>query len=126
MYLLDTHAFLWFLNDDQKLPQRIRDLICTASPLYISIASFWEMAIKTSLGKLMLPALVSEMMKTCEEMRIDIAPIKAAHLERLQTLPDHHRDPFDRLIICQAAEEKLTVLSADEKFKRYNIDILWD
>lgn len=59
-------------------------------------------------------------------MRIDIVPIKAAHLERLQTLPDHHRDPFDRLIICQAAGEKLTVLSADEKFKRYNIDILWD
>lgn len=64
MYLLDTHAFLWFLNDDQKLPHRIRDLICTASPLYISIASFWEMAIKTSLGKLMLPVSVSEMMKT--------------------------------------------------------------
>ncbi|MBR0367301.1 MAG: type II toxin-antitoxin system VapC family toxin [Clostridia bacterium] len=126
MYLLDTHAFLWFLNDDQKLPQRIRELICTASPLYISIASFWEMAIKTSLGKLTLPASVSEMMKTCEEMSIGIVPIKAAHLERLQALPDHHRDPFDRLIICQALEEKLTVLSADEKFTHYDIDILWD
>ena len=122
MYLLDTHAFLWFLNDDAKLPPIIKELIMRAECLYISIGSFWEMAIK---AKLKLPSSISILMNACEEMNIAILPITGQHLECLQNMPDFHGDPFDRLIISQGMVEDLTILSADSKFDRYGARVLW-
>ena len=125
-YLLDTHAFLWFLNDDPKLPPRTREVIRWAESLYISIGSFWEMAIKANKGKLVLPAPISEMMRACDEMRIAILPIASTHLEYLQGMSAFHGDPFDRLIISQAVVEECAILSADSAFDRYDVQILWD
>ncbi len=125
MYLLDTHAFLWFINDDKKLPEQTKDTIRKTPLLFISIGSFWEMAIKANIGKLKLLASLSALMFACEEMQIDILQITPYHLERLQRLPDYHGDPFDRLIISQAIEEGLTIMSADSKFERYGINVMW-
>ena len=105
MILLDTHAFLWFLTDDSRLPAKIKDKIETDKDVFVSIASFWEIAIKNSLGKLQLPASITEMMEVCRSLQITVLPINAAQLERLKDLPWIHRDPFDRLLICQALEK---------------------
>ena len=75
MLLLDTHAFLWFLNDDSRLPEEICKMIQTSEAVYISIVSFWEMAIKNSLGKLELPQSISRMMEDCVDQSFMILPI---------------------------------------------------
>jgi len=125
MYLLDTHAFIWFLNDDAKMPEAVKETIMRSEQLYISIGSFWEMTIKVSLGKLKLPAPISVLMNACKEMHITILPITGSHLECLEGLPAFHGDPFDRLIISQAITEKLSLISADSKFSAYNIRLFW-
>ncbi len=125
MYLLDTHAFIWFLNDDARMPEAVKETIMRSEKLYISIGSFWEMTIKVSLGKLKLPAPISALMNACEEMQITILPITGSHLECLESLPAFHGDPFDRLIISQAITEKLYLISADSKFSTYDVKLFW-
>ena len=125
MLLLDTHTFLWFVNDPTRLPEKVNAEIETAESVYVSIASFWEITIKSSLGKLDLPAPISQMMKDCEHLDFSILPIKSGHLEKLLTLPWHHRDPFDRLLISQAQAENLKLVTIDENISRYDVDTLW-
>ena len=126
MYLLDTHALLWFLDDDAKLPATAKELIGTSPEVYASIASFWEIAIKSSIGKLKLNDSITRIMELCGEKEIMILPIKAAHLERLKTLPFIHRDPFDRLLICQAQAEDMTLITVDENIVKYEVRTKWD
>lgn len=125
MFLLDTHTLLWFLNDDPKLPETTKELIGTSPDTYVSIASFWEIAIKNSIGKLELRDSITRIMEICEEKQIFILPIKAIHLERLKALPSIHRDPFDRLLICQAAAENMTLISVDGNLVKYDIRVVW-
>ena len=110
MILLDTHAFYWFITEDEKLPKNVKDVIEESEDVFISIVSFWEMAIKSSRGNLALPAPIGKLMSDCGEMDISILPIGPHHLDRLADLPFIHKDPFDRLIICQAMEEGMTIL----------------
>ena len=126
MYLLDTHTFLWFLNDDSRLPADTKELIeTTADPICVSIGAFWEMAIKDSIGKLTLPASIAQLMEDCQEMGFSILPIQSAHLERLKQLPRLHGDPFDRLYVCQAQAEGMTIITTDENIVRYDVATLW-
>ena len=125
MILLDTHAFLWFLTDDSRLPARIREKIETDKEVFVSIASFWEISIKNGLGKLDLPAPISEMIEVCGSLQISILPIAAAQLERLKDLPWIHRDPFDRLLICQALEKDLTLITVDSNIVKYDVKTDW-
>ncbi|MBQ9198500.1 MAG: type II toxin-antitoxin system VapC family toxin [Clostridia bacterium] len=124
MLLLDTHVFLWFVNGDEKLPQSMMRDIQTEDKVYISIVSFWEMAIKSSLGKLSLPCSISKLMEDCEKMNINVLHISAVHLEQLKSLPWVHRDPFDRLIICQAQTEGLKLATVDENIKKYSVETM--
>ena len=125
MVLLDTHTFLWFVNDPSQLPPEVKETIETAETVYVSIASFWEMAIKCSIGKLDLPSTITEMMKDCEKLEFSILPIKGEHLERLNSLPWIHKDPFDRLLVCQAQSEKMVLLTADSNIAKYDVQTLW-
>ena len=125
MYLLDTHTLLWFLNDDPKLPEKTKELIGISPDTYASIASFWEIAIKNSIGKLEMHDSITRVMELCNEKQIGILPIKAMHLECLKTLPPIHRDPFDRLLICQATAEDMTLISADENISKYDVPVIW-
>ena len=125
MLLLDTHAFLWFMSDPSRLSEKVNTELENADVVYISVASFWEMAITSSLGKLKLPASISDMMKDCEKLDFSVLPIRGSHLERLRELPRHHRDPFDRLLICQAQEEHLTMVTVDENIVKYDLATIW-
>jgi len=125
MYLIDTHAYLWFLNDDPRLPARVKEIIEKEEGLCISIATFWEMAIKSNLKKLTLPASIPDLMADCDEYKISILSIAAAHLDCVERMPNFHGDPFDRLILSQALIENMTILSTDEKFDQYGVRTLW-
>ena len=126
-YLLDTHTFLWFVNDSDEIPKQLFNLLESDVDLFLSIASLWEIAIKVNIGKLTLPKLyanfVSEQIKLND---IEILPISLEHLNVISTLDLYHKDPFDRLIIAQNLVENLTVISKYSAFDAYPITKLWE
>lgn len=124
--LLDTHVLLWYLADNPKLPEDKRLLIEDRNNrVVVSIASFWEMTIKASLGKLKLDDDLPTIENILRRQGIEILPVKIPHLVQLFDLPQHHRDPFDRLIIAQAITEKLAVISDDGLFREYPISLIY-
>jgi PIN domain nuclease of toxin-antitoxin system len=125
--LLDTHAFLWFYSGDDRLSSAGKVLIDDpANECFLSIASVWEMGIKTSIGKLELRVDFAGLTEFMAANRIELLPISFAHIQRLQYLPFHHRDPFDRLLIAQALTEDLTLLSRDAVFPQYEVLVKWE
>ncbi|MBI3650108.1 MAG: type II toxin-antitoxin system VapC family toxin [Acidobacteria bacterium] len=124
--LIDTHTFLWFILDSANLSDDALDLLESDADLLISIASLWEIAIKVSIGKLMLPQSYNKFIaQQLKVNSIDKLPIRLSHLTMVSTLPLHHRDPFDRMIIAQAIVENLPLVSADTAFDSYPIKRLW-
>lgn len=125
--LLDTHAFLWTAVGAPQLSENAANLFLEEqNELYLSIASLWEMAIKCSLGKLTFhKPIESYVLDMLQENAIQLLPIDFRHVMRVSGLPFHHRDPFDRLIVSQAIEEKIAILSCDEVFDAYGIKRLW-
>ena len=125
-YLLETHALIWHLEDDARLSTVSKSVIENEqNEIFATIASFWEMAIKISLGKLNLKMPLDDKFEKLESMEIAIINIQASHVRNVQNLPHHHRDPFDRMIIAQADAEKCTIISIDNAFDAYSIPILW-
>jgi PIN domain nuclease of toxin-antitoxin system len=119
--LLDTQVFLWHITDNPLLKHEDSDIIEDPSHTkFLSIASLWEIAIKTSLGKL----TVTQPLDSIVPQEIVVLDITIAHLMYVQTLPFHHRDPFDRLIIAQASVEKMRLMSRDRHFKMYDVSLL--
>jgi len=125
--LLDTHAFLWFIKNDASLSLRARGLIEeTENKRLLSIVSLWEIAIKASLGKIVLKLPFDALMpRQLQENDIDLLPIALPHLGLVERLPFHHRDPFDRLIIAQSLVENLPLVSIDSQFDKYGVQRLW-
>lgn len=125
--LLDTHAFLWWIADDQKLSGRAREIISDGSnELFLSAAAGWEIAIKVQIGRLKLPE--EPIRFILDQMRINAIqslPIQMIHALHVSTLPQHHRDPFDRLLIAQAQLEGLPVLSSDHQLANYQVEVIW-
>jgi len=125
--LLDTHAFLWWVNDSPELSRRARSAIADQrNECFLSLASCWEMAIKVSTGKLGLPTGVERFIQgQLAANWIRELPIDLAHVARAGLLPFHHRDPFDRLLAAQALEEDLAIVSADPVFRKYGVKRVW-
>lgn len=124
--LLDTHAFIWFLNGDNQLPVAVKNLIAdTSNKCFISIASIWEIAIKSSLNKLELQGDFNQIAGFLTDNDIEVMPITFEHIQRLLQLSFHHRDPFDRIVIAQAFTENLTVATKDTVFHEYGVNIIW-
>jgi PIN domain nuclease of toxin-antitoxin system len=121
--LLDTHALLWFIAGSASLSASARSLIeDAANEKFVSIASIWETAIKASVGKMTLSAPFNSLFPHQLQINgFDLLPIKVEHASIITTLPFHHRDPFDRLLIAQAIEEKLSLVSVDDIFDEYGI-----
>lgn len=124
--LIDTQAWLWMLAAPERLRPATRALLEDPShELLLSAASIWEMAIKSGLGKLTLPgdpeAVVPDMM---ERSGVTPLPVHASHALRVASLPPHHRDPFDRLLVAQAQLEGVPVLTADRAFLAYDVEVL--
>ena len=117
--LLDTHALLWWLSDDAQLGEETRRAISNPrNQVYISAASTWEISIKKTIGKLSAP---DDMDAIVEDEGFDKLPITLFHGEQAGLLPEHHKDPFDRMLIAQAQAEGLIIVTNDEKIARYNI-----
>lgn len=116
--LLDTHVFLWWLQDNPKLSKKARSIIVAASEVHISSASIWEASIKAGIGKLDIDA--DELVMEIANSGFKELPISAKHAAAVRCLPDVHRDPFDRILIAQAISEPLRFLTADSLLKSYS------
>ena len=125
-HLLDTHTLIWFLENDPQLPASTRSLIETTPTVYISIVSLWEIAIKTNIGKLNLSFSFNTIEPNLTTLGITQLPITIKDLETYLTLPLHHRDPFDRILISQAINHSLSFISRDTEFRPYPIQQVWD
>lgn len=125
--LLDTNAFLWFISGSDRLSDKACDFITDFNnDLAISIASLWEIAIKTSIGKLELFSPFDQLIPSqLEKNDINILPIDLNHLSAIINLEFHHRDPFDRLIIAQGITEQLPVITSDAIFSTYPVNVIW-
>ena len=125
-YLLDTHTFLWYFNDSDKLSETADNIFEDANVRkYVSVASLWEFAIKYSSGKLQFDGGLSLLWEMLTKNGFTILPIAQPHIEGTIHLPFHHRDPFDRLLISTALAENLTIITADENVRRYDVPWLW-
>ncbi len=124
--LLDTHALIWFLDDDMRLPTNTRSRIETTSAVFVSIASLWEIAIKANIGKLELSAPFSTIEPNLVNLGITQLPINVKDLEVYLSLPLHHRDPFDRILLAQAINHSLSLVSQDTQMDAYSIQRLWE
>jgi PIN domain nuclease of toxin-antitoxin system len=125
--LLDTHALLWFLQGDSQLSDTARKQIeSSGAEALASFVSFWEIAIKVTLGKLTLPGEYEDLFPaTVIKSGLGQIEIRMTHLHALRRLPVHHRDPFDRLLLAQAQAEGLTLVSCDPEFSAYGVPLLW-
>lgn len=125
--LIDTHIFIWYILDIQKLSAIVRALIDDEdNKILFSTASVWEMAIKQSIGKLSFYLPFEVFIKQQLSLNdFNLLNIKINHLAVVATLPFHHRDPFDRLLIAQSLVEKIPILSVDSAFDAYPIERLW-
>ncbi len=126
-YLLDTHTLIWFIGGDFQLSSTARSLIDDErNELFFSVANLWEMAIKSSIGKLQLSQPFDELFPAqLESNSIEILPVTVVHLKTVCNLPFYHRDPFDRLMAAQALVERLPVISVDSLLEKYAIERVW-
>ena len=124
--LLDSHTFLWWVQDDPALKRRARAAIADPdNDCFLSHASIWDMTIKASLGKLKLPSTVERfVVEHCEVNSFHLLPISLAHIASVESLPFHHRDPFDRLLVAQARHEAMTFVSRDSSVKAYGVSVI--
>ncbi len=126
-FLLDTHTFLWMTMAPNRIGASARRCLEEpASTVFLSLASIWEIAIKSSLGKLDLPGSVASYLdEQLALTRTKVLHIAVQHAIRVSDLPWHHRDPFDRLLVAQALHEKLPLLSKDERLGDYGVERIW-
>lgn len=125
-FLLDTHAFIWYAEGSKQLSERGRQIIAGPEVCYVSIVSIWEITIKTSLGKLILPEDVQSFV--AKEFRVldyRLLGIDLRHVYGMEKLPFYHRDPFDRMLISQSKSENFSIISADTIFDSYEVDRIW-
>ena len=127
--LLDTHAFIWFVSGEDDIPLATRQLIQqTSGKVFVSVASLWEMAIKSSLGNLAMGRVFAQVLDDLTAAEMELLPITFRHTLALSTLPfpsKAHRDPFDRMLIAQAKTDKLTLISKDRHFADYEVALRW-
>jgi len=126
-YLLDTHTFLWLDNAPEKLSKTAAELCHdNTNTLILSIASVWEMQIKLKLGRLKLPAPLNLLIAGQQQTNhLQLLPVELRHVLALDALPDHHKDPFDRLLIAQAKADSLTIISDDAQIVKYPVLVIW-
>jgi PIN domain nuclease of toxin-antitoxin system len=124
--LLDTHIFIWWADEPEKLSRAtLSALEDEANELLLSVASVWEMQIKIQLGKLKLSLPLKELVRNQQETNdLMVSPVTLTHVLALDALPSHHKDPFDRLLIAQSHADGLTIVTADSQFSPYSVKLL--
>ncbi|MEB3179121.1 MAG: type II toxin-antitoxin system VapC family toxin, partial [Nostocaceae cyanobacterium] len=126
-YLLDTHTFLWYLLGDLNLVVQAKEIIDTKTDLYFSIASLWEIAIKVNIGKLQINQPIEALVVELEYINIELLPITVEDMKIYSDIPfpSQHRDPFDRILVAQAINHSLAIVSRDVAFDAYPIQRVW-
>lgn len=119
-YLVDTNILLWAWHRPDLVPARMARIFASGDPYHVSIATFWEIAIRVSIGKL---KTVADPIARAIETNCRILEIQPVHIQAVQRLPLHHRDPFDRMLIAQAQVEKFVVLTHDRQFAAYDVEL---
>ncbi len=125
--LLDTNVFIWLNDSPQRVSGKVMSIVANPeNHLFLSLISIWEMQIKIQLGKLQLSDALPEIVRTQQvENNLELLTISLEHIWALDSLPYHHKDPFDRLLIAQAKAEGMTLVSADGIFGMYDVQLLW-
>ncbi len=125
--LVDSHCWLWWLFEPERLGERARDAFAEQrDPLYLSAASAWEISIKTALGKLRLPQPAHEFVpRALAEQGMQALPVTLPHALHVERLPALHDDPFDRVLVAQAQLERCVLLTADPQVAQYDVEVLW-
>jgi PIN domain nuclease of toxin-antitoxin system len=124
---LDTHAFIWWDSDPVKLSQRALAMCQDrANTMLLSVASVWEMQIKLQLGKLKLNRPLAEVIEAQRQLNhIEVLPVTLEHVLALESIPAHHKDPFDRILIAQGNVEGVVLISHDPIFAKYSVRLVW-
>ena len=125
--LLDTHAFLWWICGDPSISSTARQFIMDSeNEIFLSTATVWEIAIKAHKGRIILPDALDKMVENAQAYyRFSILPVYVSHACQVFGLPDHHNDPFDRLLIAQCQVENMALLSADQNISQYDVRVIW-
>ena len=128
-FLIDTHVLIWYLEDNSQLTSTAAEILeDTRHDLYVSIASLWEIAIKSGLGKLKLKIEFHDLKNLLKRFSIEIVSIDFEDTQTYLTLPffDNHRDPFDRILVAQVTARSMALVSGDKKFDLYEIQRVWE
>jgi PIN domain nuclease of toxin-antitoxin system len=124
--LLDTAAVIWIATDESKVSAAARNAyLDRANTTCISVISIWELLVKNRLGKLPLPSSIPDLIRPMRTHGVSVISLTESAVLRLQGLPDLHRDPFDRMLICQAIDEDLTIVTPDQLIRTYPVKSLW-
>lgn len=123
-HLLDTSTLLWALGDPDRLSKRAKTLVASGENV-VSVASYWEVVVKAQKGLLSIPDLASWWHRATELVAARTLSIRPSHISTLSTLPMHHKDPFDRILIAQAVAEGLDVVTNDNHMSPYSVRIVW-
>ena len=125
--LLDTHVFLWIATNNERLPRELKTILREPSnDVYLSVVSSWEIAVKARAGKLALPMPVwAFLLESRERLGIQSLSIQESAVAHVAKLPAIHRDPFDRMLVCQAIEHELTIVTSDTQVQRYPVKSMW-
>lgn len=125
-YILDTNALIFYLYNPERLSKVAVDIVYNENnQIYVSIVSLWEIAIKSSIGKLEIKNSMEEIAGICLKYKIELLAINPQHLDQIANLPQIHGDPFDRLIISQAIAENLTIVTRDSVIPQYGVNTIW-
>jgi PIN domain nuclease of toxin-antitoxin system len=125
-YLADTHTALWFLEDSPQLSKKARKTIANPNNrIMVSIASVWELAIKIAIKKLEFQGNSQGFVSELRNNNIDLIDIEPRHIAGIETLPFHHRDPFDRLLVTTAMAEQIPIITIDENMPLYDVECIW-
>jgi len=125
-YLLDTHTFIWWVEDSDRLSKSVRTIIEENEQVYISAASTWEIIIKSQIGKIQLSEdLPTFLLNQIEINNFQILSVRVKHTLMINNLPMFHKDPFDRMLISQAIVEDLTLLTCDGLISKYDVQTVW-
>jgi len=125
--LLDTHVFLWWLYESSRLSVRVREILADGSnTLPFSSASVWELIVKIQSGKLRMPEEPEAfIVRRLALHSMESLSVKLEHAVRVYTLPAHHKDPFDRILVAQAISERVPIITADSQIPRYPVEVIW-
>lgn len=123
--LIDTHVLIWMAQQPENIPAKSKEILLSATNIFLSHVSVWEIAIKIKTGKLDVGNLSKFLYSSVTNYRLILLPISLRHIFYIEQLPLHHRDPFDRLLIAQSLSEQLLFITADGAFDAYGIDKVW-